>query len=131
MTFLRDTDTLIYWMKGHSGIEAKALAAGLANTAISIITLSELYYGAHKSSRVEANLQAVERVRQKLAVIDLTSGAAQVFGEIKAQLEKQGQRLDDADLLIAATALDGGWTLITNNTDHFGRIPNLMVENWA
>ena len=34
------------------------------------------------------------------------------------------------DLLIAATALEHGATLVTNNVREFARVPGLMVEDW-
>jgi predicted nucleic acid-binding protein len=52
---------------------------------------------------------------------------AQVFGEISAQLEGIGQRLADADLQIAATALHHGLILVTGNIRHFERVPNLKL----
>jgi tRNA(fMet)-specific endonuclease VapC len=36
----------------------------------------------------------------------------------------------DADILIAATALEHGLLLATGNTAHLGRIPGLQVTNW-
>lgn len=36
----------------------------------------------------------------------------------------------DADLFIAATALDHGRTLVTGNTPHFAWISGLALENW-
>jgi tRNA(fMet)-specific endonuclease VapC len=35
------------------------------------------------------------------------------------------------DLFIAAHARSLGLTLVTNNTDEFKRVPNLMLENWT
>jgi predicted nucleic acid-binding protein len=55
----------------------------------------------------------------------------QPFGEIKAQLRKEGMLLEDVDLLIAATARVQGLTLVTNNQDHFGRISGLHLDNWV
>ena len=45
-------------------------------------------------------------------------------------LEKQGQKIGDMDMLIAATALDEDLILVTGNTDHFSRVPDLRIENW-
>jgi tRNA(fMet)-specific endonuclease VapC len=39
-------------------------------------------------------------------------------------------RTYDADLLIAATALEQGMGLVTGNVDHFSWVPNLAVEDW-
>jgi tRNA(fMet)-specific endonuclease VapC len=49
---------------------------------------------------------------------------------IYARLYKLGQLIDDADILIAATALVNDWRLITDNERHLRRIPGLIVENW-
>jgi tRNA(fMet)-specific endonuclease VapC len=45
-------------------------------------------------------------------------------------LHRQGALLPDADLLIAATALEANRTLVTNNLFHFQRIPTLVLQNW-
>ena len=45
-------------------------------------------------------------------------------------LEKDGEIIDDADLFIAACAVDINATLVTNNEKHFKRIKELKVQNW-
>jgi predicted nucleic acid-binding protein len=45
-------------------------------------------------------------------------------------LELKGERLQDADIMIAAIALQHNLTLVTNNVNHFKRIKNLRLENW-
>jgi tRNA(fMet)-specific endonuclease VapC len=35
------------------------------------------------------------------------------------------------DILIGATALEKGLIMVTNNVNHFGRIPNLTIDNWT
>ena len=52
------------------------------------------------------------------------------YGETKSQLEAKGMRIDEFDLLIGATAVDNSMTLVTHNTKHFQRIPNLKLEDW-
>lgn len=56
--------------------------------------------------------------------------AARVYAEIRVVLEAVGQRLDDADLRIAAIGLARDFALITGNVRHFERVPGLRVENW-
>jgi predicted nucleic acid-binding protein len=41
-----------------------------------------------------------------------------------------GHPRDDADLIIAATALEAARVLVTGNTTHFNWIPGLQIEDW-
>lgn len=52
------------------------------------------------------------------------------YGEIRYALEHCGQRVDQFDLLIGATALHNNLTLVTSNTKHFLRMKQLQIENW-
>lgn len=54
----------------------------------------------------------------------------EIFGSIKALFERQGQRPDDADLLIGAIAISQGAAVVTGNLRHYERIPGIDVENW-
>ena len=49
------------------------------------------------------------------------------FARIRARLRRQGQLIPDLDLLIAATAVTHGLTLVTRNRRHFERIPELAL----
>jgi predicted nucleic acid-binding protein len=55
----------------------------------------------------------------------------EVFGLIKADLEKVGSPLDDFDLIIASCAIAHNLILVTNNTKHFKRIAGLTQANWT
>ena len=63
-------------------------------------------------------------------VWQLDAASAEIFGEAKALLEKQGQQLADADLLIGAIAAAHGASIVTANRKHFTRIPGLTLEDW-
>ena len=41
-----------------------------------------------------------------------------------------GHPRDDADIIIAATALESGRVLVTGNTSHFNWIAGLRIEDW-
>jgi predicted nucleic acid-binding protein len=94
------------------------------------ITATELYYGAAKSRAPEANRALVASFLATLLVLGLDEASAQIFGEAKALLERQGQRLADADLLIGAIAVVQGATVVTGNRRHYERIPGVAIENW-
>jgi predicted nucleic acid-binding protein len=63
-------------------------------------------------------------------VLPLTDPIIMRAAELYADLKRRGQLISDADLLIAATALEHGRVLVTNNVAHFQRIPNLPVISW-
>jgi tRNA(fMet)-specific endonuclease VapC len=53
------------------------------------------------------------------------------FGEIKASLSSSGITVDDFDLQIGCTALMLNYTVVSNNTRPFEKIPGLKLANWA
>ncbi|CAM3874212.1 PIN domain-containing protein [Deinococcus frigens] len=64
------------------------------------------------------------------SILDFDREAADIAALLHHQLRGAGSLLDDADLLIAATALRHGATLVTRNTNHFQRIPGLQLADW-
>ncbi len=95
----------------------------------SAVSIGELFKGAYRSQASERHLENIrDRVLPAVTVLPFDTAVAQVFGEIGAQLEGRGQRLADADLQIAATALHHGLILVTGNIRHFERVPDLELE---
>lgn len=130
MIYLLDTNVCIYWLKGNQVIEQQAIKNGLENLFISFITLSELYYGAFKSSRIIENLASISFLKNKLNVIESNEKICESFGKIKANLVNSGKIIDDADIFIASCALDINAILVTNNEKHFYGIEGLKITNW-
>ena len=98
--------------------------------AITSISVGELAYGAMTSHRPEKNLARLQTLLADLVILPYDETASLQFGVIKAHLEKQGMRLPDLDLQIASIALAHQLPLVTHNTRHFRRIPNLILEDW-
>lgn len=128
--FILDTDTCIYWLNGNKNIEKSIVRSGLPNIFITIITECELFYGAFKSSKKDKNLAVVEELKRTIQTVHTAEGISYNFGMIKSGLESEGRMLDDADLMIASITLSNNATLVTNNTEHFKRVPLLKTENW-
>jgi predicted nucleic acid-binding protein len=129
--YLLDTDTVIYILKGHPAAVANLKSHLHDPIKISIVTYMELQYGAYKSQRVAANLAKIKVLGQSVEVAPITTAAAEIFGMLKAELDREGVRLDDFDLAVAACALAHNLTLVTNNTKHFERIEGLKLGNWT
>ena len=90
------------------------------------MSIGELAYGAAKARNPEAERNRVERLVDILDEGPANRAVMMRFGLVKAELEAAGTRLADADLLIAATALEHDMTLVTGNTKHFTRIPGCL-----
>lgn len=132
--YLLDTDILSNLLKP---VPSTTLIAKLSSVLIeqqftSSITLGELIYGAYRQRmRTDALLEQVHRVLlANRRVLPFDAAAARGYGELRAELERRGTPLDDADLRIAAIALSRNLTVVTGNVRHFQRVPGLAVENW-
>jgi tRNA(fMet)-specific endonuclease VapC len=124
-----DTDVCVELLRGNTKIIERR--AGIDQTvATTWMTAAELYYGAERSSAPARNRRLVARFLDTLPVLETTSRTARQFGVIKSVLERLGQRLADADLIIAAVCLAQDGILVTGNLRHFGRVPGLQVETW-
>jgi predicted nucleic acid-binding protein len=126
---LLDTDTCIAILRGNSAVLERR-AATTDEVVTTWITASELHYGAAKSQAPESNRALVRAFLGTLRILGLHEVSAQIFGEAKALLERQGQRLADADLLVGAIAAAQQATVVTGNRRHYERIPGVSIEDW-
>ena len=129
--YLLDTDTVIYALKGQREVLRNLALHADDPLGVSVITLMELYYGAFRSRQVAGNLAKVRSLEKAVQVWDLQADAAEVFGALKAQLESDGNGLDDFDLGIAACALVHNLTLVSHNSAHFARVRGLRLDDWC
>ena len=75
------------------------MSYGIDNLAISFITVSELYYGAYKSQRVDKNIAMVRKLTDQINVVESDDAISETFGSLKASLENVGLVIDDARAL--------------------------------
>jgi predicted nucleic acid-binding protein len=61
----------------------------------------------------------------------INKGTGEIAAAIYARLRKTGISLEDDDILIAASCIQNGYTLITNNAKHFEHIADLQILNWT
>jgi tRNA(fMet)-specific endonuclease VapC len=129
--YLLDTDTLVYFLKGHDAVVRNFKARLNTPKAISVVTYGELVYGCRKSQRAAENLARVRRLAELYPLVDVTRAVMDSFAEIKAALSANGTTVDDFDLVIGCTALTLNYAVVTNNARHFEKIPGLRVVNWT
>ena len=131
LRYLLDTNIVIYVLKRRPIEVLSLFNENASRMSISAITLSELFHGAEKSTRVSDNLVAIEDFCSRLEVLPYGAKAAQHYGAIRAGLEKTGQPIGVNVLHIAAHARSEGLVVVTNNVGEFARVPALQVENWV
>ncbi len=131
MSFLFDTDAVI------EAFAPRPIAAYLGWLArvldtdqfVSVVSVGELYRGALLSRNPEEQSAFIENeMLTRLTELPFDLSAAKVFGRISAGLWGKGQRVEDADLMIAATAIHHGLVLVTGNIRHFARVPGLSIN---
>jgi tRNA(fMet)-specific endonuclease VapC len=131
MKLLLDTNICIYIIKQQpAAVLERFLEYQIGDIGISSITLSEMRYGAAKSTHQERNTKALDEFITPLEVVPFDEEAAHVYGDIRATLEKAGTPIGAMDMLIAAHAVSLGIPLATNNTREFIRIPALNIIDW-
>lgn len=129
---LLDSDTLSFYFKGNAAviqkIDSYLIAYGFIH--VSVITYYEILNGLlFKDAR--AQLQRFQQFIQLNQVLPVNLAVAEVAAKIYADLRKNNQMIGHNDVLIGATALENDLTLVTNNTNHFSRIPGLSLDNWT
>lgn len=97
---------------------------------MSSITYAELFYGAMKSEQQIKNIEKIIQLKSIIPILNFDEAAAEKYGEIRADLERQGLIIGSNDFLIAAHALSQNHILVSNNLREFSRVKNLQTENW-
>lgn len=129
MRYLLDTNAVAALFNEPDGRMAQRLRRQLpSDIALPAVVVHELYFGAFKSQRREANLALVDGLQ--LEVIALDREDARCAGEIRAALSAQGRPIGPYDVLIAGQARARNLTLVTRNLREFQRVPGLRVEDW-
>ena len=134
MSHLLDTNTVSYFLRGHSPtLTAKLMGMAPDTLAVSVVTTGELRFGLKKlgpSLRATALSERLDQLLQAIATQPLPEEAATQYAHIRAHLETQGTPIGGNDLWIAAHALANDLTLVTHNLREFERVPGLRVESW-
>ena len=130
MTIL-DTNICVRFLRGDESVVRRLLDADENDDLrIPAMVEGELFYGVEKSERRDENREKVKALLAFLPVCHADDETMEKFGELKAKAEAAGRRVDDADVIIAATAMRHGAVLVTGNTRHFSRFDGLEIEDW-
>ena len=135
--WILDTDHVSLFQRGHAQVVSKILDTSPTSLAITIVTAEEQLRGRlnqiRKVQTGETVVTAYRRLRELLDflgnanVLDYTEEAEARYRDLLREKIRIGTR----DLRIAAIALSMSCTLVTRNSQDFGRISGLRLEDWS
>lgn len=128
---LLDTDTLSLYLRQSPKVvaEAQKYLQRHGVFTFSIITRFEIVRGM-KVKSATGQLKFFDLFCRQNEVVEMDDNIIVRAADIYADLYQRGQIIGDADILIAAAALENGLAIVTNNESHFNRITGLQVLNW-
>ena len=129
--YLLDTNICIYIInKNPAKVIEKISSLNPLDIKVSSITVAEMEYGASKSESRVKNREVLKRFLSSFEIINFDTKDAEIYGIIRAELERNGNIIGPYDMQLAAQALRWDYIFITNNIKEFRRINRLKLENW-
>ena len=127
-----DTNMVSYIVKGRSPMARARLLERRGNEAavISVVTEAEIRYGLAKRPEATALRSLMDGFLASIRVLAWGREEAEVYGGLRARLERHGISLGNLDLMIAAHAMAAGAVLVMND-QAFSQVEGLVVTNWA
>lgn len=132
MAILLDTDILSEVVKLRNQLVIRRALNYTRNSgplAFSAFTRYEVLRG-YKRRGATKQLAKFAVFCQKSLILPVTDRIWERASDLWALARTQGLPHNDADLVIAATALDQQRSLATGNLRHFAWIPGLQLEDW-
>ena len=131
MASLIDSSVLIDVERGRVVLGVLLEGRGDRGIAMAAITAAELLHGVHRlrASKRKTRAEAVvETLLSSIPVIPFDLVCARAHARLGAELARRGIRVGTHDLMIGATALARGLSVITSDQRSFPRIPGLEIE---
>jgi tRNA(fMet)-specific endonuclease VapC len=125
-----DTKSLSYYLKGKGRLAERLLAEPPSNVSVPSVVVYEIAYGAARAAAPAGLSGRLVAFLKAFRVLPFGEAEARAAARIRADLEASGRPIGPHDVLIAATALEHGATLVTHNTKEFGRVKGLRLEDW-
>lgn len=123
-----DTDVVVDVLRGRAAVVRRLSERSPDDVGVTTMSVAELHYGARASSDSERNRAEVERFLAQVRVLPFGRRSAAIHARLRWQL--RGAPIGPNDLVIAATTLAFGASLVTGNVREFARVEGLAVENW-
>lgn len=123
-----DTDIVVDVLRGRVGVIRRLAAVSPDHVGVTSMSVAELRYGVLASADPRRNQAEVDRFLAQVRVLPFGNRSAAVHARLRHEL--RAHPIGPNDLVIAATTLAAGATLVTANARKFERVSGLTVENW-
>ncbi len=133
MKYLLDTGIASDYINRRHGVYERARDAVARGHRIGIGTpvLAELWFGIEQSASRDRNEQRLRRQIHDFRIWPFDTAAAEMFGQVAAELKRIGRPMQQIDIQNAAIALNlGDCTVVTKDSD-LSAVPGLRVEDWS
>ena len=128
--FVLDTNTLIYYFKDEGNVAANFFQTPPKDIGIPSIVVYEVEVGIGKSNSPQKRTQQLATLLSAVNILPFGLEEAKMATQIRVNLEQVGKPIGPYDILIAASAIAQGATLVTHNKQEFERIDHLRVIDW-
>jgi len=131
MGVIFDSSVLVYLERNLQQVEK--IIAGRENEpfGISVITVSELLHGVHRADSEKRRLKReafVEKVIEVFPIYPFDLAAARIYARVWANLARRGITIGSHDLMIGATCISLGFSVVTLDFRDFEKIPGIKIE---
>jgi predicted nucleic acid-binding protein len=129
MAFLIAADVIIQAERKKLDFDAWLLSHPDDEIRFAAITVAELWRSAERAAPAQraARERFLERMFEVVEVVSYGERAAIEHARLWAMLEVTGERIGMPDLILAATAIESGSTVLTTNARRFSGVPGLKV----
>ena len=128
MQYLVDSDWAIDYLQRRRRALRRLDALLPQGVGLSIVSLGEIHeglIGARDRDQAERDLQSF--LDEIVGLVPLDPQICRIFAAERRRLRQAGQRIEDLDIFIGATAIRHNLTLLTNNRRHFERMRGLDI----
>jgi tRNA(fMet)-specific endonuclease VapC len=111
-------------------MEAILILHGPLDLSLSPVTVAELVHGIYRARTSEESQRRRNYIEELVSLVPaypMTNQTAWLVGRIEGQEAAKGDVIPFNDLMIAATAIEQDYAVLTGNLRHFRMIPGLSV----
>lgn len=131
MGVIFDSSVLIHLERNIQQVEEIIVGRENEPFGISVITVSELLHGVHRADSEKRRLKReafVERIIEIFPIYPFDLAASRIYARVWGNLARKGITIGSHDLMIGATCISLGFSVITLDFRDFEKIPGIKIE---